>query len=141
MILISVYIPPDRDTWNYQLLCNAIYNIVSSYLRAAIYYASDLNLPDMCWNTNSVSDHRYPIEINNVTLDLVYDCGFTQMVELPTRGSNLLDSLLTYKQANLNSPICSISRNQCSDHDIILTTIQMKAMHAQNTACKIYGTL
>ena len=95
----------------------------------------------MCWNTNSVSDHRYPIEINNVTLDLVYDCGFTQMVELPTRGSNLLDSLLTYKQANLNSPICSISRNQCSDHDIILTTIQMKAMHAQNTACKIYGTL
>ena len=53
----------------------------------------------MCWNTNSVSDHRYPIEINNVTLDLVYDCGFTQMVELPTQRSNLLDSLLTYKHA------------------------------------------
>jgi len=62
------------------------FNIVSSNPRAAIYCAGDLNLADICWNTNSLSGYRYPIEINNVTLDLVSDCGFAQMVELPTRA-------------------------------------------------------
>jgi len=135
IILISVYRPPNSDASNYHLLCSNIYSIVLSNPWAAIYCAGDLNLPDICWNTNSVSGHRYPIEINNVTLDLVSDCGFTQMVELPPRGSNLLDLLFTNRPTLIHQ---SVPVPGIGDHHIILTTFQMKVIYQENAARKIY---
>ena len=84
LILISVYRPPNRDIPKYHLLCDAIYNMVSSYPNVPIYCAGDFNLPDISWNTNSVSGHQYPLELNNMTLELLFDCGLTQIFELPT---------------------------------------------------------
>ena len=58
LILISVYRPPNRDTYYHQSLCNAIHNIVIEHPKSAIYYAGDLNLPDIYWNSESISNHR-----------------------------------------------------------------------------------
>ena len=75
------------------------------------------------------------MEINNVTLDLVFDCGFSQTVELPTQGSNLLDLLLTNRPTLIYQ---SVLVPGISDHDIILTMFQIKAIiYTENTACKI----
>ena len=125
-LLITSYRP---DIVIYNTKCPSI------ALLAVIVCAGDLNLPDICWSTSSVCGYRYPLESNNITLDLVSDCGFTQMVELPTRGSNLLDILFTNRPTLIHrsGPVPGIS-----DHDIILTTFQMKASYQENTARKIF---
>ena len=39
-------------------MCNAIHSVVTKHPKSAIYCAGDLNLPDICWNSGSVSGHR-----------------------------------------------------------------------------------
>ena len=109
--------------------------MVSSYPNVPIYCAGDFDLPDISWNTNSVSGHQYPLEINNMNLELLFDCGLTQMVELPTRGSNILDLILTNRPTLIHK---SIPVPGISDHDIILTTFQIKATYPTNSAHKIF---
>ena len=113
------------------------YNMVSSYPNVPIYCVGDFNLPDISRNTNSVSGHQYPLEINNMTLELLFDCGLTQMVELPTRsrGSNILDLILTNRPTLIHK---SIPVPEISDHDIILTTFQIKATYPKNSTRKIF---
>ena len=72
------------DTHYYQSLCNAIHDITTEHPKSAVYCAEDLNLPDIHWNSESVSSYRYPMEINTSTLDLIADCGLVQIVDFPT---------------------------------------------------------
>ena len=83
LILISFYRPPNRDTAYHLSLCNAISDIVTAHPRSVIYCTDDLNLPDLCWSSESVTGHTYPSEMNIGTLNLVNDCGFTQAVDFP----------------------------------------------------------
>ena len=116
LILISFYRPPDRDICYHQSLCNAIYDIVTVHPQSVIYCVGDLNLPDICWNSESVCGHSNPLEMNSSTLSLINDCGFTQVVNFPTHGPCILDILLTNRPPLLLqcTPVAGIS-----DHKMI----------------------
>ena len=57
-------------------------------------FAGDLNLPDINWTSESVSGYRYTLAINQCTLNMSAECGFTQLVEFPTHDENILDIFL-----------------------------------------------
>ena len=45
--------------------------------------------------THSDSDHRYSNTMNNLAFDMMTECGFSQVVNFPTRLNNILDILCT----------------------------------------------
>ena len=47
------------------------------------------------WENESIGGHSYPLAINELVLDMSAQCGFTQMVNFPTRERNILDLFFT----------------------------------------------
>ena len=84
----------------------------------------------------SVESHQYLSAINNLFLDTLDDNNLDQVVDFATRGSNLLDILITNRPTLLNSckPCPGIS-----DHDtIIFASIDCAAKIARPQARKIF---
>ena len=135
LILISIYRPPNRDLVYHESLCNAISDIVSGYPRSAIYCAGDINLPDICWTSESFTSHTYPLEMNSAMLNLVNDCGFTQVVNFPTRGPHLLDILFTNRPSLLLQCTHVLG---ISDHEMIFGTFQTSLPQQKQPKHKIF---
>jgi len=51
----------------------------------------DINLPHINWNLLTGSDD----DINKITLKFIHEYGYSQLINFPSRGCNLLDMLLT----------------------------------------------
>ena len=91
LIIIGAYRPPNRDILYHQTLCDTISKVTENHQNSTICCAGDLNLPDIDWTSESVSGYRYPLAINRCTLNMSAECGFTQLVDFPTRNENTLD--------------------------------------------------
>jgi len=61
LVIIGAYRPPNRDTLNAQNLFDTITDISARNPNSFICYAGDFNLPDIDWDTESVSSYRYRI--------------------------------------------------------------------------------
>ena len=83
LLLICAYRPPNVDTSYQTDLCNYITT------DANICCTGDLNLPDVNWESESIHGHRYPLAINELVLNMSAECGFTQIVNFPTREKNI----------------------------------------------------
>jgi len=111
LIIIGAYRPPNRDTLYAQNLCDTIVDISARNPNSLICF----NLPDIDWDTDSVSRYRYPLAMNQSLLQMSADCYFTQLVNSPTRDKEIKTSLtfslqidphlLRAAQSNLESVI------------------------------------
>ena len=95
----------------------------------------DFNLPDIDWDIESVSQHRYSLGINQSLLQMSADCYFTQLVHSPTRDKTILDLFFTNRPMFINS--CSIEPG-ISDHNILLVVICTKIPKPVSFDCKLY---
>ena len=103
--------------------------------QSVIYCAGDLNLPDICWNSESVCGHSNPLEMNSSTLSLINDCSFTQVVNFPTHCPCILDIVLTNRPPLLLqcTPVAGIS-----DHKMIFASFQVKVVQQNQSKHKIF---
>jgi len=71
----------------------------------------------------------------NQQTHITADSGFTQIVDTPTHGSNLLDILFTNRPSLIDQcvPVAGIS-----DHDAILTTFHTKELFHESTKRKVH---
>ena len=83
---------------------------------STIYVAGDFNLPNINWQTRSVSGYNYLIELCDMLIDFLANHGLTQMVNFPTRLTNILDLFIT----NMPSLVLSCKPLPgISDHEIV----------------------
>ena len=76
----------------------------------------DFNLPNIDWNLNTVFGSTYPLELCNMLIESFNTFGLTQMVDSPTRESNILDLFATNRPSLIHK-VEIISG--LSDHEII----------------------
>ena len=82
------------------------------------WIAGDFNLPDIDWNSFSITGHNYSWSINQLLLDLIWNLGLSQAVGAPTRGSNTLDLFFTsHLDLHQNSQVIP----GVTDHEAVLT--------------------
>ena len=95
LLLFCVYRSPNTDISYLTNMCDYIITVVSNYPDAIICCTGDFSLPDINWESEFIEGHRYPHAINEFVLDMSAQCGFTQMVNFPTRERNTLDLFFT----------------------------------------------
>ncbi|CAG2227037.1 unnamed protein product [Mytilus edulis] len=95
----------------------------------------DINLPDICWKTQSITDHQNPIRINSTFLDLVQDNHLEQIVTFPTRKNHTLELFLTNRPSLVNrcEPLPGIG-----DHDIVYIDTDITAKINKPVKRKIF---
>lgn len=116
LIIGSAYRPPNTDGVYMEELCAQMKNLHMKYPSSTIWIAGDMNLPDIDWNTSTITSNSNPVHINQLLLDTVYDTGSEQMVTFPTRGKNTLDLFITNRPSLVEKikPAPGVS-----DHDIV----------------------
>ena len=95
LIVLVIYRPPNRDIQYMQNVCNLIERLCCEYENAVMWITGDFNFPNINWDLNSVVSNAYPLELCNMLLDTFSTFGFTQLVDSPTRGNNILDLFVT----------------------------------------------
>ena len=95
-----------------------------------------MNLPDKCWETNSVIKHQYLKDINDCFLNTFLSCNLEQIVDFPTRGTNTLEIVSTNRPnlVNKRTPNMGIG-----DHETtILLDINCHAKNSKPPKCQIF---
>ena len=59
VIVCSLYRPPDNNTDYSDRMCTAIAAIHAKHKRQVIWIGGDANLPDICWENETVTGHSY----------------------------------------------------------------------------------
>jgi len=135
LIVCSVYRPPSSSDDYLNQLCNHLESIKSSHPNSAIWISGDINLPDINWEDNCVDGHQYSLTINNTFLEFLNDNGFSQIVDFPTRRSNILDVLVTNRPSLVES---CVSASGISDHEVVLTKSLILAQVCPPAKRRIY---
>ena len=119
--IFTVYRPPSYD----QKAChyvNLLLGCVEQYSCAnrSNVILGDFNLPNICWsNLQCSSDY-----VHQTFLNFVITHGFVQLVDFPTRESNLLDIILTDDECLVTSVISDLPLGH-SDHTSIVFTMSV----------------
>ncbi|XP_065901865.1 uncharacterized protein [Dysidea avara] len=100
-----------------------------------MWVSGDINLPDINWEDNCVEGHQYSLTINNTFLEFLYDNGLSQIVDFPTRRSNILDIFVTNRPSLVES--CE-SVGGISDHEVVLTKSMILAQLCPPARRRIY---
>ena len=94
-----------------------------------------MNLPDIDWANESIISYRYPLSINKSTLSMSAYCCFTQLVNFPTRESNILDVVFTNRPALIK---CCTNIPGISDHDAVLVSFHIEITQKDTMKHKKY---
>jgi hypothetical protein len=69
-------------------------NVIRKNRTSVVWRGGDINLPDICWKTQSSIGHQNTLRINSTFLDLAQDNILEQVVTFPTRKEHTLDLFL-----------------------------------------------
>ena len=116
LIAYSIYRPPSGSDLHLEELYNQLSQIRSNHPNSALWIAGDINLPDIDWPNTFVSGHSHSLRLNHIFLDFLLDNALTQMVNTPTRGSNVLDIFITDRPSLVES--CD-TVDGISDHEAV----------------------
>ena len=118
LVICCVYRPPNNDLLYMEKLCNLLEGTIRNNCDGPIWIAGDINLPNINWDLNSVVSSTFPLSLTKLFLDLLQEYGFTQIVDFPTRGHNILDIHATNRPSLIFScnPVLGIG-----DHEAIFT--------------------
>jgi len=81
-----------------------------------IWISGDLNLPNINWETNTISGYNYPTILCDIILDFAENYGFFQTVNTPTRSNHILDVFLINCPTLIQS--CEVLPG-ISDHEVV----------------------
>ena len=135
LIVLTVYRPPNRDEVYMQNLCKLIEDLYIKYKEAIFWITGDFNLANIDWNLHSVTDNAYPLNICNLLIDAFNLGGFSQLVDTPTRGKNILDLFATNRPSLVNKVTVSPG---ISDHEVICVESVLTATVAETIPRKVY---
>ena len=116
-------------------ICSIVSEIVRKHPTATIWISGDLNLPDINWQTESVSGHQYTLAVNSVYLSTFQDLCLSQVVDFPTRDQSVLDVFLTNRPSLIRKCVCLPG---ISDHDMVLTVADIRAKPHRPVRRKIH---
>ena len=119
LIICSLYRPPSSNEAYLNECCHQLESIRHSYPDSALWIAGDVNLPDIDWVNNTINSHQYSLNLNQIFLDFLQDNALSQLVNYPTRGSNILDVFITDRPSLVE--FCN-TIDGISDHEAILVT-------------------
>jgi len=119
LVVCSVYRPPSSNQSYLIELCQHLECIRCNYPDSALWIAGDVNLPDIDWSDNSIKGHQYPLNVNQIFLDFLQDNALGQLVDSPTRLSNILDLFITDRPSLVQS--CD-TIDGISDHEAVLVS-------------------
>jgi len=136
VVVCGAYRPPNRDVQYHDSMCSYLENIAHSNPGATIWFAGDLNLPDIQWPSESITGHQYPRCINERMLRTASDLGFEQMVNFATRGNSILDVFMTNRPSLIKrcEPIPGVSDH----HTAIFVDTEVVAPKGKNVRRRIY---
>ncbi len=124
IVVASLYRQPNNDESQMQELTNAILTLCESNPGAAIWISGDINLPDIDWQSLSITSHQYKLSINNSFLNLLERSGLEQTIDFPTRGDKTLDVCITNRPSltNRKYPLPGLS-----DHHVVFKEVDTQA--------------
>ena len=117
LIVCSVYRPTNSVPDYNESLCESFNEIARAKPKSTLWITGDTNLPDIDLETNYVKSHQYQLKINEDFLTTINCSGLDQIVDIPTRGDNILDIFLTNRPTLVNK--CEVVPG-ISDHDMVL---------------------
>ena len=135
IIVASIYRPTDNNQAYTDELTSSITKLCVDNPGAAIWIAGDANLPDISWESYTITSHQYKRSINESFLHLLDTTGLDQIVDFPTRGDRTLDIIMTNRPSLVNR-CCSLS--PLSDHDVVFFDISVRAILRKPVRRKIY---
>jgi len=81
LIVVSVYRPPNSDLVYLDSMCSCLINLIDDNPNAVVWFAGDINLPNINWSNCSISGYNYPSSYCNAILDTFCNAGLSQMVD------------------------------------------------------------
>ena len=99
-----------------------------------IRVGSDMNVPDIDWEENTITGNQYKKVINELLKSTIDDAGLGQVVNFPTRGQNILDIVATNRPSLVAT--CKPIRG-VSDHEIVYVESRVFAKHQRPIQHKI----
>lgn len=118
VLIGACYRPPDASTSFVNELRNSITTAVQLCPADSVNFLGDFNFPLINW-PNLSSSCRTSVNFIYLTLDF----NLIQVVNEPTRGSNILDLILTTAPETIESVV---HLNGFSDHDLLQVTISVR---------------
>ena len=100
------------------------------------WIAGDFNLPDVNWKSLSTTSHQNPQCMSQEYINIPSHCGVEQIVNMPTRGENILDLFFTSHPGLIDK--CKTIPG-VGDHDAVLIDTQCKPQRAKPTRRRIYS--
>ena len=92
MVLTAFYRPPKKVDPAYLQEVTQAFTILKQKIKNAIFIvAGDFNLPDIHWDSHTVTDNQYPHHVSETFLNIALDLSLEQVVNFPTRQENTLD--------------------------------------------------
>ena len=123
LIIGSTYRPPNSCMETAYTIVREVSEIVTANPRAVFWLGGDFNLPDINWPDQETFDHQYPKPLNDLFLEMSQTLGLEQVVDIPTRGTNILDILFTNFPGFLKK--CSLLSG-LGDHEIVKIVSSIK---------------
>ena len=80
----------------------AVDSLIKKHRSSVIWLGGDFNLPDICWETQTITGHQNSKPNSTLFLDLEQDNNFNQVVTFPTRKDPMLDLFLTNQPSLVN---------------------------------------
>ena len=93
--LCVIYRPPNSRLEYLEEIDKEISSLTHGKKSINCVWGGDLNLPSIVWGEVSIKEGpQYGMSLNRKALEMVDDHGLTQVVEIPSRGPNILDIVL-----------------------------------------------
>ena len=121
LLHVAIYRPPTAEFSDFEKVILAVRSQInaSSESMPNIMVTGDLNLPNICWNENSIKGGALPLKKQATLLLKLFDDYFVeQYVGQPTRGENILDIVAT-NDPDLIAGI-NIEDTSMSDHRLVI---------------------
>ena len=110
-----------------------LYSAIRLASAQQVLIMGDFNFPHINWSNLESNDKS-----NKQFIDLIQDCYLTQHVLDPTRGSNILDLVLT-SESSMVDTVEVREHFATSDHNILMWKVQCKTeMHASSSVRYAY---
>ena len=121
MVLTAFYRPPKKvDAAYLQKVTQAFTTLKQKFKNAILIVAGDFNLPDIHWDSHTVTDNQYPHRVSETFLNIALDLSLEQVVNFPTRQENTLDLMFMPHPIYMVrcKPLPPVGYK--SDHDVVL---------------------
>jgi hypothetical protein len=135
-LLIGCINRPPKSNIDYaRELQEAIRSVMKNNRSSVLWLSGDFNLPDIDWEANNITGSQNSKQINEIYMDIIAENFREQMVNFPTRGTNILDLFTTNRPSLVNrcQPLPGLG-----DHDIVFIDSDITAKRTKQTQRKIY---